>query len=115
MPYGAGVPAEETADRLLALAPLAGAGGPVRAVRPVPGHGNVRRPGSWGVEDLTVIAAARLALPEVRWVRPDWRRLGAGACQVATAFGANDWVIPSDERVDPEILAAAVGKTAVPR
>lgn len=113
--YGAGTSPETIADRLLALGDLARETGLLRAVCPVPAEGDSNRPGSWGVEDLTVIAAARLACPDVAWVRPDWRRLGAGACQVATAFGANDWQIPDTDGADPEPLASAAGRTAVER
>jgi 2-iminoacetate synthase ThiH len=113
--YGAGVPPEATADRLLALAELARDTGLLRAVCPVPAEGSPERPGSWGVEDLTVVAAARLALPEAVRVRPHWRRLGPAACQVATAFGATDWVIPADDDTDAAHLAAAVGREAVAR
>ena len=48
-------------------------------------------------------------------MRPHWRRLGAATCQVALAFGANDWVLPADDRADPVLLAAAVGREAVER
>ena len=113
--YGAGVPPEAVADRLLALAALSAETGLLRAVCPVPAEGTAERPGSWGVEDLTVVAAARLALPDVPWIRPHWRRLGPAACQVAAAFGATDWAIPPDDPSDPEHLAAAVGREAVPR
>lgn len=113
--YGAGIAPEAVADRLLALAALSRETGLLRAVCPVPAEGDASRPGSWGVEDLTVIAAARLACPDVPWIRPDWRRLGAGACQVATAFGATDWTIPDADPADPELLAAGVGRTAVQR
>jgi hypothetical protein len=113
--YGAGTSPEAIADRLLALGSLARETGLLRAVCPVPADGGSDRPGSWGVEDLTVIAAARIACPDATWVRPDWKRLGSGACQVATAFGANDWQIPEGEKADPGLLAAAAGRTAVPR
>jgi 2-iminoacetate synthase ThiH len=113
--YGAGIPPEAVAERLLALAALSRETGMLRAVCPVPVRGTAERPGSWGVEDLTVIAAARLACPDVPWIRPHWRRLGAGACQVATAFGANDWILPDGERVDPALLAAGTGRQAVER
>jgi hypothetical protein len=113
--YGAGVAPEAVAERLIALGALSRETGLLRAVCPVPTEGTAQRPGSWGVEDLTVIAATRLACPDVPWVRPDWRRLGAGACQVATAFGANDWAIPEGGRADPELLAATAGRTAVER
>lgn len=112
--YGAGVAPEAIADRLVALADLAETG-LLRAVCPVPADASRERPGSWGVEDLTVIAAARLALPDSVPVRPDWRRLGAAACQVAVAFGATDWRIPPDDPSDADHLAAAVGATAVAR
>ena len=72
------------------------------------------RPGSWGVEDLTVIAVCRLALPDGVAVRPHWRRLGPAACQVAVAFGASEWLIPDDDRTDPAALAAAVGRVGGP-
>jgi hypothetical protein len=113
--YGAGVAAEDVAERLLALADLERETGLLRAVCPVPAEGGADRPGSWGVEDLTVIAAARLALPDVAWVRPHWPRLGAATCQLALAFGANDWVLPPGERADPARLARAVGREAVER
>ena len=113
--YGAGHPPESVAERLLGLAELARDSDLLAAVCPVPDEGDSRRPGSWGVEDLSVIAAARICIPSVRWVRPSWRRLGAPACQVAVAFGANDWQIPEDDRTDVEGLAAAVGARAVAR
>lgn len=113
--YGHGADPEAVAERLLALAALQRETGLVRAVCPVPGEGGPDRPGSWGVEDLTVIAAARLALPDVAWVRPHWRRLGAPTCQLALSFGANDWVLPPDERADPALLAGAVGREALER
>lgn len=112
--YGAGVPEDAVADRLLALAALARETGRLRAVCPVPVEGGAERPGSWGVEDLTVVAAARAALPGDVAVRPHWRRLGPAACQVAAAFGATEWVVPDDAAAaGAEHLAAAVGRTAV--
>jgi hypothetical protein len=114
--YGAGVPVERTADRLLALAALAAETGLLRAVQPVPTDPtDGDRPGSWGVEDLTVIACARLVLPPAVRVRPHWRRLGPAACQVAAAFGADDWAPPAEDRSDLDVLAAAVGRRAVAR
>ncbi len=113
--YGAGTEPERAAERLLALAELASETGLLRAVCPGPGVGSGQRPGSWGVEDLGAIAAARAALPDDVWVRPHWVRLGAAACQVAVAFGADDWSLPPDAREDPEPLAAAVGARAVQR
>jgi hypothetical protein len=112
--YGAGVPAEHTIDRLLALAALAAETGLLRAVQPLPAEApGGDRPGSWGVEDLTVIACARLVLPDGVRVRPHWRRLGPAACQVAAAFGADEWAPPEDDRSDLEVLAAAVGRRLV--
>lgn len=112
--YGEGVPPEHTAERLLALAALARETGLLRAVCPVPAAG-VRTPGSWGVEDLTVIAAARRALdPSVR-VRPSWTRLGAQTCAVALAFGADDLVVPAGDSTDVVMLAQSAGRTAVER
>jgi hypothetical protein len=112
--YGAGHDERAVAERLAALAALARETGLLRAVCPVPADGGEGRPGSWGVEDLTVIAACRLALPDGVAVRPDWRRLGPAACQIAVAFGATGWRIPDDDRSDPAALAAAVGAQAVP-
>ncbi len=112
--YGEGIDAETVADRMLALAALAAETGLLRAVCPVPAAG-VRTPGSWGVEDLTVIAAARrLFDPTVR-VRPSWERLGAQTCGVALAFGADELVVPPDERTDVAALAAAVGRRVAER
>jgi hypothetical protein len=114
--YGVGVQIERTADRLLALAALAAETGLLRAVQPVPADPRSGdRPGSWGVEDLTVIACARLVLPPAVRVRPHWRRLGPAACQVAVAFGADEWAPPEEDRSDLEVLAAAVGRRAVAR
>ena len=51
------------------------------AARRLPGPGATAprtAPGSWGVEDLTVVAVCRLALPDGVAVRPHWRRLGPG-------------------------------------
>ena len=113
--YGADTDPELAADRLLALAALARETGLLRAVCPVPGEGTGQRPGSWGVEDLGAIVAARAALPDDVRVRPHWVRLGPGACQVAVAFGADDWRLPPESGDDPEHLAAAVGARAVAR
>jgi hypothetical protein len=111
--YGAGRDPRAVAQRIDGLAHLARATGLLRAVCPVPGEGTGDRPGSWGVEDLTVIAACRLAMPPGVAVRPHWRRLGPATCQVAVAFGATAWRIPADERTEPARLAAAVGAQAV--
>jgi hypothetical protein len=113
--YGAGVPAAQTVDRLIALAELSAETGMLRAVMPVPAEGNDARPGSWGVEDLVVIAIARFLLPPTTAVRPDWVHLGPAACQIALAFGADDWQIPDNDSSDVAHLAAAVGRRAVPR
>lgn len=113
--YGAGRDPDRVAARIDALAGLARATGLLRAVCPVPGEGTEERPGSWGVEDLTVIAACRLAMPDDVEVRPHWRRLGPAACQIAVAFGATGWRIPADDPADPAHLAAAVGAEAVAR
>lgn len=113
--YGAGVADAQVADRLLALAALSAETGLLRAVTLVPAEGSSARPGSWGVEDLTVVAAARAVLPDVPWIRPSWERIGPGAAQVAVAFGATDWRIPADDDTDVDHLAAAVGCRAVAR
>lgn len=113
--YGAGVPASQTVDRLLALAGLAEQTGMLRAVSPVPAKGNAHRPGSWGVEDLVVIGVARHVLPDDVQVRPDWIHLGAAASQIAVAFGATDWQLPEDDVTDVAWLVGAVGYRAVPR
>ena len=109
--YGAGTTPGEVADQLLAVAERADE---VHAVHLVPGADAPDRPGSWGTEDLLVTAVARRVLPDTP-IRPDWRALGAGACQVAVAFGADEWVIPTDDPSDPDHLAEAVGARAVPR
>ena len=108
--YGAGRGDDVVAARLEALAGLAAGTGLLRAVLPVPAEGSPERPGSWGVEDLTVVAACRAALPAAVEVIPDWRRLGAPACQVAVAFGATAWWVPADDRTDLDGLAAAIGR-----
>jgi hypothetical protein len=113
--YGRGADPDRIAARLHALALIAAETGLLRAVCPVPGEGAAGRPGSWGVEDLTVVAVCRLALPDDVRVRPHWRLLGAGACQVAAAFGADEWVLPAGSADDPPHLAEAVGRRAVAR
>lgn len=113
--YGDARDAGAVAARLLALGELAARTGLLRAITLRPEGGGPARPASWGYEDLSVVAAARLAAPEVPWIRPDWRSLGRHACQVAIAFGANDWLIPEDDPADPELLAGAVGARAVAR
>jgi hypothetical protein len=113
--YGAGVAPAATVDRLIALAELARATGLLRAVSPVPAEGNENRPGSWGVEDLVVIAVARHLLPPDTRVRPDWIHLGPAAAQIAVAFGADDWQIPAADMTDASWLAVAVGRQAVGR
>lgn len=110
--YGEDVDATATADRLLALAALAAETGLLRAVAPVPAVGVVT-PGSWGVEDLTIVAAARRVLDLGVRVRPSWERLGAQTCGVTLAFGADELVVPSDERTDVVALVTAVGRQAV--
>jgi hypothetical protein len=112
--YGEGVAPEQTADRLLELAALARETGLLRTVCPVPAVGIVT-PGSWGVEDLTVIAAARCVLDASVRVRPSWPRLGAQTCAVALAFGADDLAVPADDPTDVGLLAQSAGRTAVER
>lgn len=107
--YGIGHDPAVVADRIAGLAALARESGRLRAVCPIPAEGTSERPGSWGVEDLTIIAACRLALPDEVEVRPHWERLGAAACQIAVAFGASEWRIPAGDDTDAEHLAAGVG------
>ena len=111
--YGHGVTDEQIAERLEGLAALAAETGLLRAVCPVPRDGTDTRPGSWGVEDLTIIAACRTALPADVAVRPSWRHLGPAACQIAVAFGATAWAVPADDGHDLVHLAAAIGRTVV--
>lgn len=110
--YGRDRPDDAVAARLEALAGLAAATGLLRAVHPVPAEGAPERPGSWGVEDLTVVAACRAALPDGVEVIPDWRHLGPAACQVAVAFGATALWLPAGDGADVAHLAEAIGRTA---
>ena len=112
--YGAGHDPAAIAARIEALAALARETGLLRAVAPVPAEGGAARPGSWGVEDLTIVAVCRLAMPEGVGVRPHWVRLGPAACQVAVAFGASEWLIPDGDGTDAAALAAAVGASVEP-
>jgi hypothetical protein len=107
--YGDGHDPAAVAARIDALAALARETGLLRAVAPVPAEGGAARPGSWGVEDLTIVAVCRLAMPDGVGIRPHWGRLGPAACQVAVAFGASEWLIPDGDRTDAAALAAAVG------
>ncbi len=113
--YGHGVGEAQVAARLDALAALARETGLLRAVTPLPAEGTEHRPGSWGIEDLTVVAACRAALPASVQVRPSWRHLGPAACQIAVAFGATAWAVPEDDRTDLERLAAGIGRTIADR
>ena len=110
--YGEDIDATTTADRMLALVALANETGLLRAVCPVPAPG-VRTPGSWGVEDLTVVAAARRVFDPSVSVRPSWERLGPQTCGIALAFGADELVVPADDRTDVAALASAVGRQVV--
>ncbi len=107
--YGEGIDAHATADRMLALAALAAETGLLRAVCPIPAPG-VDTPGSWGVEDLTVVAAARRVFELSVRVRPNWERMGAQTCGVTLAFGADELMVPADERTDVVALATAAGR-----
>lgn len=110
--YGAGRSSGQVADRLLEIAAMSP---PPRAVQLAPAPDTPERPGSWGNEDLIVTAVARRVLPDVA-IRPDWRAIGGPACQVAVAFGADEWVIPADDHeADPDRMADAVGARAVQR
>ena len=112
--YGAGHDPAGVATRIDALAALARETGLLRVVAPVPAEGGAARPGSWGVEDLTIVAVCRLAMPDGVGIRPHWVRLGPAACQVAVAFGASEWLIPDGDGTDPAALAAAVGASLEP-
>jgi hypothetical protein len=112
--YGAGHDPADVADRIAALAELARETGLLRAVCPVPAEGSAERPGSWGVEDLTIVAVCRMALPGDVEVRPHWERLGPAACQIAVAFGASEWRVPEGDASDTERLAAGVGARVRP-
>lgn len=112
--YGEGVSAEATADRMVTLAALAADTRLLRAVTLVPAQG-LRTPGSWGVEDLTVVAAARRVFDASVRIRPSWARLGAQTCGVTLAFGADELLVPADDRTDVEALAVAVGRRIAPR
>lgn len=109
--YGAGTTPAQVADRLMEIARQPSA---ARAVLLVPGTDSGDRPGSWGNEDLLVAAVARRVLPDVP-IRLSWDAVGEAACQVAVAFGADEWVIPPGADADPDHLAAALGARAVAR
>lgn len=101
--YGRGNDDGDVADRLLALARD---GATAVAVRPA--ASSESHPGSWGVEDLVVIAAARALLPDAE-IEADWDALGASGCQVAVAFGLSAWRVPDGDDTDLAQLADAVG------
>jgi hypothetical protein len=111
--YGHGRGDEHVAARLAALAELAAQTGLLRAVTTVPAEGDAHRPGSWGVEDLTIVATCRAALPHPVAVRPSWEHLGPAACQIAIAFGATGWAVPADDPTDLDHLAGAIGRTVI--
>lgn len=111
--YGRGHDDAHITARLAALAELARQTGLLRAVTTVPAEGDAQRPGSWGVEDLTIVATCRAALPDSVAVRPSWGHLGPAACQVAVAFGATGWAVPGDDPTDLDHLAAAIGRTVI--
>lgn len=111
--YGRGHDDAQITTRLAALAELARQTGLLRALTTVPAEGDARRPGSWGVEDLTIVATCRAALPDSVAVRPSWGHLGPAACQIAVAFGASGWAVPDDDPTDLDHLAAAIGRTVI--
>lgn len=111
--YGHGVAEDALAERLAGLAALAAETGLLREVWTVPAEGAPERPGSWGVEDLTVVVACRAALPGGVAVLPSWHHLGPAACQVAIAFGATGWRVPDDEDRDLAHLAAGIGRAVL--
>ena len=97
--------------RLAALAELAAQTGLLRAVRPVPADGTADRPGSWGVEDLTVIAACRAgACPTAVAVRPALAPPGPGGLPGRGGLRRHRVADARRRpRPTPAALAAAVG------
>ncbi len=63
--------------------------GCIQAVNPLPMTVNAFRP-TTGYDDVKMVAAARLAAPNIPSVQVDWLRYGPKLAQVALTFGADD-------------------------
>ena len=72
--------------------------GCIRALNPLPMELRAYRP-TTGYDDVKMVAAARLAAPDVETIQVDWMRYGPKLAQVALTFGADDLVgvSPTDE------------------
>lgn len=99
-----------TANRLsmwLRAAELQEQFGCIQAVNPLPMTLNAFRP-TTGYDDVKMVAAARLAAPNIPSVQVDWSRYGPKLAQVALTFGADDvdGVSGSDEAPEGRRRAA---------
>jgi aminodeoxyfutalosine synthase len=63
--------------------------GCIQALNPLPLALNAFRP-TTGYDDVKMVAAARLAAPNIPTIQVDWSRYGPKLAQVALTFGADD-------------------------
>ncbi|HEY4000154.1 MAG TPA: hypothetical protein VGO93_14875, partial [Candidatus Xenobia bacterium] len=92
--YGEDETAEQLASRLLDVRRLQERTGQVDGLSLVPHHARkaVETPGeiSFGLDDMRLLATARLVLDNIRHVEVPWLAMGFKAGTMALAFGADD-------------------------
>jgi aminodeoxyfutalosine synthase len=71
--------------------------GCIRALSPLAARVNALRP-TTGYDDVKMVAAARLAAPNIPTIQVDWQRYGPKLAQVALTFGADDvWGVAASD------------------
>jgi aminodeoxyfutalosine synthase len=69
----------------------------IQAISPLPTHLRMSQP-TTGYDDVKMVAAARLAAPNIASIQVDWQRYGPKLAQVALTFGADDlWGVSSSD------------------
>jgi CofH/MqnC-like protein len=82
--------------------------GCIRAINPLATRLNAFRP-TTGYEDVKMVAAARLAAPNIFSIQIDWQQYGPKLAQVALTFGADDlWGISASDEAPEGRRRAAV-------
>lgn len=82
--------------------------GCIRAINPLATRLNAFRP-TTGYDDVKMVAAARLAAPNISSIQIDWQRYGPKLAQVALTFGADDlWGISASDEAPEGRRRAAV-------
>ena len=69
----------------------------IQAINPLPTHLRLSQP-TTGYDDVRMVAAARLAAPNIASIQLDWQRYGPKLAQVALTFGADDlWGVSASD------------------